>query len=133
MSVASILAGSAGFAQGDSGAMRAMGMSTPPTRAQIRRVNAQDEFGMTPLHWAVMEGLTDEVSTLLARGANPNVQDAMGMTPLHYAAQHGRTDIAALLLQRMTKPDLKDEDDMGAMQWAAIGGHQDFIDLMLQK
>ena len=38
------------------------------------RIDAGDENGWTPLHWAVVLGKTEVVDALLNRGANPNAQ-----------------------------------------------------------
>jgi ankyrin repeat protein len=62
--------------------------STNPDLAQlmisrIAGVNGVDEYGFSPLHWAVVsKSLTQE---LLAQGANVNVKSSYGFTPLHRA------------------------------------------------
>ena len=57
--------------------------------------NAADDLGLTPLHFAVMEGRwgseTMVVSDLLEAGADPNVRDLPGMTPLDNTLLYGGT------------------------------------------
>jgi ankyrin repeat protein len=45
-------------------------------------VNAEDNDGRTPLHWAALNNKADCVRVLLDRGADVNVRDSDGRTPL---------------------------------------------------
>ena len=45
-------------------------------------INAQDCYGMTPLHYAVRSGNYDAVQVLLEAGANPNIENQDGSIPL---------------------------------------------------
>ena len=55
------------------------------------KINAQDDSGKTPLHWAALYAQGSVVTELLSQGAIPNIQDNEGRTPLHCAA---RADIS---------------------------------------
>merc|ERR1712110_1238667 len=48
-------------------------------------VNAKNEYGETPLHWACQHGNTNIVTFLLAHGAQVDCQDGDGNPPLHWA------------------------------------------------
>lgn len=64
-----------------------------------RNVNKiQHEDGVTPLIYAAGRGLGDEVSRLIAMGADINWRDAMGNNALMEAASNGHTAIVQLLL-----------------------------------
>ncbi len=60
-------------------------------------INATDQYGCTPLHWAAYTGFTEIVALLLGKGANINVTDQNGWTPLAYAAYKDHDKIVALL------------------------------------
>ena len=48
-----------------------------------------DIYQWTPLHWSAIQGQTEAVRLLLARGANINSLEAKGSTPLMFAI-HGK-------------------------------------------
>jgi ankyrin repeat protein len=53
-----------------------------------------DNFGQTPLHYAVRNGNKVALSLLLKSGADPNAADAeYGSTPLHFAAALKADDV----------------------------------------
>ena len=62
-------------------------------------VNAQDDTGLTALHYAVSGRHRRVVEALLAyETINVNLTDARGQTPLHYAISKGYTSAMELLL-----------------------------------
>ena len=63
--------------------------------AQLDKI---DEFGMAPLHWAVMGGYAEIVAILIDAGANVNLKTKQGTSALWHAEDDfGLHDIAALL------------------------------------
>ncbi|KAK8140015.1 ankyrin repeat-containing domain protein [Apiospora sp. TS-2023a] len=50
-------------------------------------LDAKDELGRTPLHYACRSGRPETVSLLLAAGADPRVEDDQGRTPLEACAE----------------------------------------------
>jgi len=61
-------------------------------------VNAKDEIGMTPLHWAAVLGRKNEiVELLIAEGADVNAKNYERKAPLDFAVKYKRTEIADLL------------------------------------
>ncbi|XP_044764528.1 uncharacterized protein LOC123321090 [Coccinella septempunctata] len=75
-------------------------------------VEARDEAGQTPLHWAVrFHSSMDLVKTLVESGADVNSKDEYGCTPLHILCTKGagvNMDIFDLLLQKMDNPNTED-------------------------
>ena len=101
-------------------------------------VEARDEYGHTPLHYACMYGYptiarmlvsgnlhgvkpaTTKVHEvkLLDRGADPGVLDRYGHIPLHYACWMGHHDTATLLLDRGADVNARNEDNEIPLHYA---------------
>ena len=56
----------------------------------IGAVDVRDEFGGTPLHWAVRQRQIDVTRLLLEHGADPNAVDKHSQTPLDLRGGSGR-------------------------------------------
>ena len=61
-------------------------------------LNLPDEFGITLLHRAAIDGSYRCLNFLLSRGAEVDVTDNEGWTPLHDTVFHGHTRCAVFLL-----------------------------------
>ena len=79
-------------------------------------VNAKDDDGSTPLHYAAHEGHKEIAELLIAKGADVNAKIVAnslegGMTPLDYAIKENKTEIADLLRKHggKTGEELKSE------------------------
>ncbi|CAJ1352387.1 unnamed protein product, partial [Effrenium voratum] len=59
-------------------------------RAKGFGVDAQDAFGRSPLHWAVVNGHRSAVVALLAAGADRTLRDGAGETPLAVAERRAQ-------------------------------------------
>lgn len=87
-------------------------------------VNAKDEEGRTPLHWAVDRSHEDLVTVLLdSLKADPNARDNDGATPLHYAALCEHLPLIRLLLRHKADPLV--QDDSGETAKETIEGIKD--------
>ena len=63
-------------------------------------INARDEHGRTPLHWASWNYRTESVKLLLAMpGVDVNARDEDGETPLHDAICYGNAEVVELLIK----------------------------------
>ena len=62
-------------------------------------VNAQDEEGRTPLHWAADHGHLECLRELIKSGADVNAQECAGWTPLHWAAGEGHLECLRELIK----------------------------------
>jgi ankyrin repeat protein len=71
-------------------------------------VNAVDEFGRTPLHYAAMCGEVRATGMLLDAGAKTDIRDHNGRTPLLIAAGLGREEISQLLIVAGADVDLSE-------------------------
>jgi ankyrin repeat protein len=66
---------------------------------QCNNIDELDNFGYSPLHWAVINKQTDIVKLLLEAGADVNVTSYDGFTPEDNAIDFGFKDIEYLLLR----------------------------------
>jgi len=80
-------------------------------------IEARDDYGRTPLHYAVKE--YGAVCLLLARGAEVNAQSQMG-TPLHSAACDGKERVIEKLLAVGADSLLVDAKHQMPLQGAAV-------------
>ena len=56
-------------------------------------VNAKNEWGGTPLHYATFGGHKEVVELLIAKGADVNAKDDVGDTPVDWAAKKETADL----------------------------------------
>jgi len=94
-------------------------------------VNQPDDFGNTPLMWAVRFGQRSVVMQLLERGANTNQLESSGFTALHYATQDGDATFVQLLLDKGAKVDADLDDGRTPLWWAAVNGEADIVRILL--
>ncbi|CAM9552547.1 unnamed protein product [Ectocarpus fasciculatus] len=74
------------------------------------KVDAQDEEGRTPLHFAADRGQSSVISSLLALGAAVDSRDSDGMTPLAYAVACENEKEVELLVQAGADANAADND-----------------------
>ena len=60
-------------------------------------VNAKDDLGEFPLHWAVRWNNITFAKLLISAGADVNAKDDFGHSPLHVAVSMGLKEMQALL------------------------------------
>ena len=60
-------------------------------------VNAKNDGGYTPLHYAAFNGHKEIVELLIAKGADVNAKNVDGETPLDWAISGKQTELADLL------------------------------------
>ena len=87
-------------------------------------LNAQNNYGLTALHYAAKSGRNDCAMLLLKRtDIKPNIKDNRGNTPLHEAAKNGRTEVVTMLLAHQDiNPNLRNAAGFTPLQLAMQGG-----------
>jgi ankyrin repeat protein len=85
-------------------------------------VESVDEFGRSPLAYAVMGGSEVAVQRLLAAGADPGHADQFGVTPLMLAAEAESDDVLDVVLQGKGTVDIRVADIRAADSAAADNG-----------
>jgi ankyrin repeat protein len=63
----------------------------------VINIEAEDNYGRTPLSWAARNGHTQTVQFMLDAKANVEAEDKYGWTPLNHANAKGSTKIVQML------------------------------------
>jgi len=88
--------------------------------------------GMTPLHWACLDGQVEAARILLLEaGANVEVQDNLGWTALHFAAYKGDLDIVKVLLDAAASLELRETNGATSLVIACQEGHLETVQALL--
>ncbi len=95
-------------------------------------VDAVNQYGSTPLHWAAKNGYESVVQALLAGGVLVDAVNQYGYTPLHWAAKNGYEAVVQALLAGGSDPNIRGWRDYTPLQWAAKNGYEAVVDLLLE-
>lgn len=89
-------------------------------------IDAPDNDGRTPIHWAAYKGFADTIRLLLVLDARYSAPDKEGCTPLHWAAIKGNGEACTVLLQggSINVLNQKDVTGMTPAQLAVEKGHR---------
>ncbi|VDK32085.1 unnamed protein product [Taenia asiatica] len=93
---------------------------------------ATDWLGMSPLHFAAMNGHLSTCEALLNAGFSRDARTKVDRTPLQLAAQEGHADIVELLLKSAADIHAVDTLKMTALHWAAERGHYPVIQVLMR-
>ncbi|KAL8949422.1 MAG: hypothetical protein Q9222_004474 [Ikaeria aurantiellina] len=94
-------------------------------------LEARDETGSTPLHWAIWHGHKDCLRLLLDRGVDIEARDNVNSTALHRAIFHGRDDFVRVLLERGANLEAQDNEHSTPLHWAIQDRSRDCLSLLL--
>ncbi|KAF5611338.1 uncharacterized protein FTJAE_14208 [Fusarium tjaetaba] len=88
-------------------------------------VNARDQSGRTPLHYALAaSNVTMAKSLVEAFGAVPTIKDSQGVTSLLLSASRGLMGMVRFLVRRNYDPSEADSDGKTALDMAIARGHE---------
>ena len=91
-------------------------------------VNAKDQNGKTPLHYAAWKGHKEIAELLVESGADVNAKRGRsGRTPLHWA---NNKEIAELLIDAGADVNAEDGDGDTSLDWAIMRNHTEIADLL---
>jgi len=93
-------------------------------------VYAKSTDGSIPLHGAAFWGLKEVAELLIAKGADVNAKDYKGVTPLHDAALWGHKEIAELLLANGADVNAKDDGGDTPLDVAILRNDKETADLL---
>ena len=88
----------------------------------LENVNQAGHSGDRPLHVATVRGNMDEISALVAGGADVNASGDLGNTPLHEAVAQGHLDAVKFLLANGASPEKKNEFEESVIDLAHLRG-----------
>ncbi|BEI80117.1 hypothetical protein CcaverHIS002_0106460 [Cutaneotrichosporon cavernicola] len=120
-------------------------------------INAKDEDGRTPLHWAATANNLGVTQLLISNAADPEARDSLGWTPLliaaaagpagerakvdaandkgqtalHYAASKGNVPMGRLLITRGAEINARDRANQHPLHRAATTGNGAFLNILL--
>ena len=97
-------------------------------------LNAQDEEGLTAMHWASREGHLGFVKFLCERGADMNLKSNEGQSALHEAIVTGQISVVKLLLKHEAT-DVEQQDRFGRtpLLIAAQHGYPTILSALLKS
>ena len=88
----------------------------------IKSINIKDDYGFTPLHFAVTNNDPKKINVLLQMGANVNAKSHYGFTPIYYAVgKHSDLEVVNLLIESDAKVNIKNRDGITPLHYAAWG------------
>ena len=91
------------------------------------RVDARDENGFTPLHWAKTAQIA---KVLLKAGARVDARGKYGETPLNFGLK--TVEVTKVLLKAGAKVDARDGDGFTSLHWAAFFASADVVEVLLK-
>jgi uncharacterized protein len=113
------------------------GLTTSVKRLlSIRNINVNvkdDESGMTPLHWAAVNGHIEIARLLLQNGAEVNAKGYNGSTPLQFAAEEDNVDILHLLVENGANLEAQNDHGWRALHFATYYGHLHIIQELISR
>ena len=97
-----------------------------------RLIRRKDNYGRTPLSWAVNQGHRDMVELLIDHGARVNAKDRSRLTALHIAVTGQYKDIVSVLLEQGARLESKSEFGDTALIRAIQADSREIIQILLE-
>jgi ankyrin repeat protein len=96
------------------------------------RADAVNDFGVSPLSEACLNGNAALVRLLLRNGANPNLAIATGETPVMTCARTGSADAVRALIESGADVNTKEpSQSQTALMWATAEKHPDVVKVLI--
>ncbi|KAI1080540.1 ankyrin [Whalleya microplaca] len=98
-------------------------------------IDALDDLGRSPLHWAASNGNISAIHTLISHGANMNVRDYRNETPLMNAAWEGNFYCVQILIKSDCDINRSDKEGATALHRAIgspVRGSAKVVSLLLK-
>eukprot|EP01156_Anaeramoeba_ignava_P023086 Anaeramoba_ignava/c21303_g1_i3.p1 GENE.c21303_g1_i3~~c21303_g1_i3.p1 ORF type:complete len:1308 (-),score=367.66 c21303_g1_i3:89-4012(-) len=102
-------------------------------KQSVKNLEAPDQTGRTPLHWASMKGFYHICEVLLEFGANTEARDKDNFTALLLSSRNGEEDIVKLLISKGADINARDSDGFSAFDYTVIYGHLSILECFLSR
>ena len=96
-------------------------------------VNAVNQNGSTPLHWAAYRGHAAVVEFLIANGVGVETVNMDGDTALHWAADGGHVAVVEHLVAKGTDVNAVNKDGLTPLHQAAASGHAAVVEFLVSN
>jgi ankyrin repeat protein len=96
-------------------------------------LDARDQFGYMPLHYAARFGHVRLIELLILAGANINGKNRENCTALHLACEHNQIGAATSLLKFKADLDITNSEGFTAQQIAKDKNHTDIQEILNQE
>ena len=90
-------------------------------------LEAKDNDGNTPMHWAALHGQKSILLILISKGAQLDSKNSCHETPLHLASREGHLEIVKLLLHRGAFVEAKTKKDEIPLHYGALYGNLEIV------
>ncbi|KAI0437967.1 ankyrin repeat protein [Xylaria telfairii] len=98
-----------------------------------RLVSRKDNYGRTPLPWAVNQGHREMVELLLDHGARVNGKDRGSLTALHIAVTRQRKEVVSMLLDQGARLEVETEHGDTPLTRAIQVHSKEIIQILLER
>ncbi len=96
------------------------------------KLSIVDDYGWTPLHYAVHRGNMRVIKELIKMRASLNTKDKKGRTPLHIAVANDNMDVVKCLLSEGAKLNFKDSSGLLPIHYALYIDNTSLIKLLIE-
>ena len=96
-------------------------------------VNAKDNRGWSPLHWASANNAIEVAKLLIERGADVDAKNVDGWTPLHWASARNYIELAELLIKAGADVNSENNDGQTPLHWASWNSHIEIVKFLIEK
>jgi len=93
----------------------------------------QDEYGKTPLHWAIIKKSFKISKLLIEKGAKLDIKDKNGQTPLHLSTMIKSLKIVKLLIKKGANINVQDEDGKTPLHLSVKYKHLKIVKFLVEK